>query len=112
MQLIEAQGGTRAALERIAVDPRRATATAPRGGVVTAIDTVAIGELARRLVATGGPFAGIRVAARVGTPVEAGEVLADVAGTGVDPAEVARAFTVGTIVRDARQAVPSNVVRP
>jgi pyrimidine-nucleoside phosphorylase len=118
VQLIEAQGGTRAALEGITVDPRRATATAPRSGVVTAIDTVAIGELARRLVA-GGPFAGIRIAARVGTPVKAGEVLAEVAGPGVEVAEVARAFTVGevaraprplvaTIVRDARQAAPSN----
>ena len=123
VQLIEAQGGTRAALEGIAVDPRRATATAPRSGVVTAIDTVAIGELARRLVAAGGPFAGIRLTARVGTPVKAGEVLAEVAGAGVEAAEVAHAFTVGevaraprplvaTIVRDARQAAPSNGVRP
>ncbi|HEY4442069.1 MAG TPA: thymidine phosphorylase [Candidatus Elarobacter sp.] len=122
VELVEAQGGTRTALEAMQVDPRRAAATAPRDGVVTAIDTVAIGELARRLVVASGPYAGIRLAARLGTPVRAGDTLAEIAGTGVDPAEAAQAFTVGdvaraarplvaTIVRDARQAAASNAMR-
>ncbi len=110
--LIEAQGGSRAALERIAAHPHRATAAAPADGVVTAIDAAAIGELARDATAADGPFAGIRIVARVGTPVRAGDVLAECAGPSLDPAAVARAFTVGaaappprplvaTVVRDA-----------
>lgn len=117
--LVEAQGGSRAALDRIAVHPHRATAAAPRDGIVTAIDAVAIGELARELVAASGPFAGIRIVARVGTPVRAGDVLAECAGTGVSPAVVAAAFAIGAAapperpivaaaLRDAELAVPSN----
>lgn len=115
--LVEAQGGTRAALDRIAAHPVRVSATAPRSGVVAAIDAVAIGELARDLTAADGPFAGIRIVARVGTPVRAGDVLAECAGPSVDVAAVVRAFTIGasappprallaTIVRDA-ETTPS-----
>ena len=122
VQLIEAQGGTRATLDGLSVDGRRASALADRSGFVTAIDAVAIGELARELVAAGGPFAGIRITARVGTPVRAGEVLAECVGDGVPSAAIAAAFTVGDaaptarplvakIVRDAQAAVPSNGLR-
>ena len=115
--LVEAQGGTRAALDAIAAHPQRVTATAPRDGFVVAIDAVAIGELARDLTDVDGPFAGIRIVARVGTPVRAGNVLAECAGLSVDVAAVERAFTIGasppparallaTIVRDA-EATPS-----
>jgi len=111
-QLVQAQGGTPGALERIAAHPHRVTATAPTDGVVTAIDAAAIGELARELTAADGPFAGIRIVARVGTPVRAGDVLAECAGTSADPHAAARAFTLGshavrprklveTVVRDA-----------
>ena len=113
VRLVEAQGGSRAALDGIAAHPQRETATAPRDGVVVAIDAVAIGELARDLTARDGPFAGIRIVARVGTPVHAGDVLAECAGPSVDTAAVVRAFAIGerapaarpllaTIVRDAR----------
>jgi pyrimidine-nucleoside phosphorylase len=123
VRLVEAQGGSRAALESMAVDRHRATAVASRSGVVTAIDAVAIGELARELVAAAGPYAGIRIVARVGTPVRAGEVLAECAGTAVPPAAIAAAFTIGdeappprpivaTVVRDAPAAASSNGARP
>jgi pyrimidine-nucleoside phosphorylase len=94
-RLVEAQGGTRAALERIAAHPHRATAAAPRDGVVTAIDAAAVGELARDAVAADGPFAGVRIVARVGTPVRAGDALAECAGPSLDPAAVAAAFVLG-----------------
>jgi pyrimidine-nucleoside phosphorylase len=114
-QLVEAQGGRRAALDAIAAHPQRSTAIAPRDGVVTRIDAAAIGELARALTIADGPFAGIRIVARVGTPVRAGDVLAECAGPSADVHAVARAFTVGaeaprprklveTIVRDAALA--------
>ena len=113
--LIEAQGGRREALDRIAAHPQRASATALRAGVVTAIDAAAIGELAREATAADGPFAGIRLLARVGTQVRARDALAECAGPSLDPAAVARAFTIGVeappvrdlvaaVVRDERSA--------
>jgi pyrimidine-nucleoside phosphorylase len=107
--LVEAQGGSRAAVERIAAHPRRAGATADRDGVVTRIDAAAVGELARELTAADGPFAGIRILARVGTPVRAGEVLAECAGPSADPGRIARAFTVGTTAPPPRNLVQAVV---
>ncbi len=115
VDMIVAQGGTRAALDAIAAHPSRASAVAPRAGYVGAIDALAIGEAARELTAAEGPFAGIRIVARVGTPVRAGEVLAEIAGTVLAPEAVGRAFRidpsapparplVDTIVRDAELA--------
>ncbi|MEO7040563.1 MAG: thymidine phosphorylase, partial [Candidatus Elarobacter sp.] len=123
VQLIEAQGGTRAGLEGIAAHPQRTTTTASGDGFVTAIDAVAIGEAARELVAAAGPFAGIRIVARIGTPVRTGDVLAEIAGGGGFPTDrVARAFTLGpeappirplvdAIVRDTALTAPANGVR-
>jgi len=115
VQMIEAQGGSRAALERMAPDAHVSAAVAPGEGVVVAIDAVAIGELARELVAADGPLAGIRIVARVGTSVRAGDALAECVGASADAERVARAFTLGdiaptnraiveSIVRDARRA--------
>jgi pyrimidine-nucleoside phosphorylase len=108
-RLVEAQGGSRAALERIAAHPHRATATAPAGGIVTAIDAAAVGELARDAVAADGPFAGIRIVARVGTPVRAGDVLAECAGPSLDPAAVAAAFSLGAAAPPPRALVAAVV---
>jgi pyrimidine-nucleoside phosphorylase len=108
--LVEAQGGTRAALDAIAAHPHRSTAAAPRDGIVTAIDAVAVGELARDAVAADGPFAGIRIVARVGTPVRAGDVLAECAGDSIDSARVAAAFALGSTAPPPR-ALVARVVR-
>jgi pyrimidine-nucleoside phosphorylase len=107
--LVEAQGGSRAAVEQIAAHPHRAGATAERDGVVTRIDATAIGELARELTAADGPFAGIRIVARVGTPVRAGEALAECAGPSADPKRVAAAFTLGTSAPAPRKLVETVV---
>ncbi len=117
--LVEAQGGSRAAVERIAAHPHRTAANAGRDGVVSRIDAAAIGELARELTVADGPFAGIRIVARVGTPVRAGEILAECAGPSADLERVAQAFTladsappprklVETVVRDADLAALVN----
>jgi pyrimidine-nucleoside phosphorylase len=120
--LVEAQGGTRAALEALeAASPLRPVA-APRAGYVTAIDSVAIGEAARDLVVRDGPYAGIRIDAPIGTHVAAGQPLAHVAGSGVAVAHVAAAFTLGAappadrpliaaVIRDASLGVPSKPAR-
>jgi pyrimidine-nucleoside phosphorylase len=117
--LIEAQGGRRAALEDLAAALPATPVPAADAGYVQAIDTVAIGEAARDLVARHGPFAGIRIAAPVGTRVAAGQPVAFVAGTTDDTASVGAAFSVGSeqverrplvegIIRDASFAPPSN----
>ncbi len=107
VQMIEAQGGSRPALEAMAVDPHRAAAVAEGEGVVVSIDAVAIGELSRELVAADGPFAGIRIVARVGSTVRAGDMLAECAGASADPERVARAFTLGDIAPSNRLIVES-----
>ncbi len=76
---------------------------------MTAIDAAAIGELARELTVADGPFAGIRIVARVGTPVRAGDVLAECAGPSADPAAVARAFTLGAQPAPPRALIASVV---
>jgi thymidine phosphorylase len=108
-RLAQAQGASRDALGRITAHPHRATAAAPRDGVVTAIDAAAIGELARDAVAADGPFAGIRIVARVGTPVRAGDVLAECAGPSLDPRAVAGAFALGAQAPPARKLVAAVV---
>jgi pyrimidine-nucleoside phosphorylase len=96
-QLVQAQGGSPAALDAIAAHPHRVTVGAARGGVVSAIDGVAIGEAARALVAADGPFAGIRIVARVGTPVRAGAVVAEIAGSSLEGDRLAAAFAIADV---------------
>ncbi|MGD1067543.1 MAG: thymidine phosphorylase [Vulcanimicrobiaceae bacterium] len=109
VELLEAQGGTRAAIDAIAVHPHRASAVAPSAGIVAGIDTVAIGELARDAVGADGPFAGIRILARVGTPVRAGDVLAEVAGPTLDPRRVAAAFALAPHAPPPRPIIAASV---
>jgi pyrimidine-nucleoside phosphorylase len=119
VQLVEAQGGSRRAFEASVPHRTRTVVPAPRDGVVGAIDATAIGELARDLTLADGPFAGVRVLARVGTPVRAGDPVAEIFGDAVDAAAVARAFTIGEevprprpivalTVRDAEPPAPVN----
>jgi thymidine phosphorylase len=121
--LVEAQGGTRQALEALAPAQPQVPVAAPAAGFVQAIDAVAIGEAARDAVAAAGSLAGIRIAAPVGTAVRAGEPLAYLAG-GIpgQAARVGAAFTlssappapralIAAVIRDASLAQPSNPPR-
>jgi pyrimidine-nucleoside phosphorylase len=99
--MIEAQGGSRAALESLTPDPVTAEAHAQSSGYVAGIDAEQIGELARELHLRGGSTAGVRVALRVGDPVEAGQPVGTVYGGGEEEARtLSRAFTVS--VSEAR----------
>jgi thymidine phosphorylase len=109
VELVQAQGGSRAALEAIAADPHRVAVDAPRDGVVTGIDAVAVGEAARALAAADGPFAGIRILARIGTTVRAGEALAEIAGASLAPGRVAEAFTFGETAPPPRPVIDAVV---
>jgi pyrimidine-nucleoside phosphorylase len=107
--LVEAQGGSRGALEALAPAAPASAVSAAADGYVRAIDAVAIGEAARDLVAAHGPLAGIRIAAPVGTYVRAGQPLAEIAGaTGVE--RVAEAFTLGS-VRPAERSLVVALIR-
>jgi pyrimidine-nucleoside phosphorylase len=117
--MIEAQGGDRQALEALAPAEPCTPVLAARAGYVRAIDAVAIGEAARAVVQAHGALAGIRIAAPVGTYVDAGEPLAHVNGTAADVAPVAAAFSLGdqapeprslvvAVIRDASAALSSN----
>jgi thymidine phosphorylase len=118
--LIEAQGGARGTLEALAPASPDTPVPAPAGGCVQAIEAVAIGEAARDLVERGGPFAGIRIVAPVGTRIARGDPLASIAGPAADVARVRGAFTLGSgapaprplvsaVVRDASLAPSSNL---
>lgn len=93
--MLEAQGGTRYALEQMTPLPAR-TVTANAGGFVRAFDTVALGELAHDLVRAEGSLAGIRLSVRLGDVVANGEIVLDLFG-GDDAAEqrARRAIEIG-----------------
>lgn len=95
VEMLEAQGGTRLALEQMTPLPAR-TVTANADGFIHAFDTVALGELAHDLVRAEGPLAGIRLSVRLGDAVANGEIIADLFG-GDDAAEerARRAIEIG-----------------
>ena len=108
LALVEAQGGTRAGMEREggrARAPVVREARAPREGVVARIDAFELGEC---VVAMGGgrrakedavdPRVGLMVRARIGDTVARGATLAEVHLAGDDPAmveRVAASFVLG-----------------
>jgi len=122
IQMLEAQGGSRAAVEAMRVPERRVQARATREGNVTAVNAIALGELARSAVDRHGASAGIIVHARVGDAVRAGDTLAELVDAGDDVAALHEAFSVAdraverrpllhAVVRDADLAVSSNAQR-
>ena len=93
-EMIRAQGGDVAALERMLPHPHRADVQADRTGFISAIDAVALGELARDCVQASGCLAGLISSVRVGERVHAGAPLASIYGGADVGAAVARAFTI------------------
>ena len=119
LAMVEAQGGDRRAVETPGALPQapvRVTVRAPRAGVIAAMDTFGLGELA---VAIGAgrrakedpvdPRVGLVVHARLGATVRAGDPLADLHLASDDPGAAARAagcFRIG----DSAPAVPPLVL--
>ena len=93
VEMVEAQGGSREALEALTPDPRRHEVHAKHEGAITAIDAVALGNIARTLTKHNSR-AGLRVGVRLGEHVAKGKVVAEIFGEGADPKSVAAAFTV------------------
>ena len=99
IEMVEAQGGSREAVEDMLPLPARQLAAA-RDGFVLGFDTIALGDLARNLVDADGAFAGIRLAVRSGEAVATGQVLAELYGG--DTAAEYRARAAVEIGRDQR----------
>jgi pyrimidine-nucleoside phosphorylase len=96
--LVEAQGGTRAALEALREPDERTGIAATHAGFVTGIAPVPLGECSHDLVRAAGVTAGIRLHARVGERVAVGQPLATIYGSvrpAADAATVAAAFAIG-----------------
>jgi len=94
VELIEAQGGSRHALEALALPERMHSVNALRDGYVERIDAVALGNLAREWSAKA-PTAGIRLNVRVGDRVERGQLLAECYGVHVNGSHVQTAIAIG-----------------
>lgn len=94
--MVEAQGGSRAALETMQRPSRAVEAIAERTGFVTAIDAVELGNLARTWCERE-PTAGIVLEVRIGDRVEKGGVLARGYGSAAQaqPQPLAHAFSIG-----------------
>jgi pyrimidine-nucleoside phosphorylase len=119
VQLVVAQGGDAASVERAGGLPRAPVVrpvTAARGGVLEAVDSFALGEL---VVAIGGgrrakedevdPRVGLLVRRRIGDRVTQGDVLAELHLASEDPSMVARA-RAGFLVGDGPARAPELVI--
>ena len=122
IEMLEAQGGTRAAIEGMRVPEKRIHVRAQRDGTLATVDAIALGDIARHAVDSYGAFAGIIVHKRIGDPVIAGDTLAELVGAGDDTSAIRAAFGVEdravekrplleAVVRDADLAVLSNAPR-
>ena len=101
IELVEAQGASRAGLEAMKRPGRRSELTAQTEGFVQAIDAASLGNIAREW-AGNDALAGIRVNVRIGDRVERGDVLAELYGAGAAPQTASAAFAI------APQAPPAH----
>jgi len=114
-QMIEAQGGDPAVVERPELLPRaarRLPVRSPQPGYVRAIDAQAVGEIARQLVLDGGPGAGIIVLKKRGDRAAAGEPLAVIHGAANLQASadaLAAAYTIGARAPSRRPLILENL---
>jgi pyrimidine-nucleoside phosphorylase len=122
VEMLEAQGSTRAAIEGMHVPEKRVAAKAVRDGNVASVNAIALGDLARHAVENYDSSAGIIVRARVGDAVRAGDTLAELVGAGDDASEIAATFAVEdrtveriplfhAVIRDADLVVSSKAAR-
>jgi thymidine phosphorylase len=104
-KMLALQGARPGALASLSAHPRFARVVATRSGFVTHVDTPALGEAARELVARAGPGAGVRVHVRVGDAVAFDAHLATVYGDGAFAEPVRAAIAIGDAPPQARPLV-------
>lgn len=95
IQLIEAQGGHRQALEELHPSTSESNVLAQNDGYVSDIDAVAIGHAGREWSARD-RGAGIIMSVRRGDKVERGQTLAVLHGHDVDTKRIANAISIGS----------------
>lgn len=106
--MVEAQGGSRAALESMSRPARVVDVRAPHDGYVTAIDAVELGNLARAW-SEKETTAGIVTAARIGDRVAREDVLARGYGALADAPAIAATFTIGESPPEPRPLVYARI---
>lgn len=94
VEMIEAQGGSRAGFEAMARSPHRKELLAERSGFVEDLDTVLLGNLGREW-SSGDPVGGIRMNVRIGDQVTAGQILAELYGESADAQAIKPAVVIG-----------------
>jgi len=104
-RMLAFQGARSGALAAMRPHAARTPLHAVRGGFITAVDAVLLGEAARDLVARSGPGAGLRVSVRIGEAVRAGDVLATVFGDASLSFDLGRAFAIGDAAPPPRPVV-------
>ena len=93
IEMVEAQGSSRAALESMDFTTHMEPLRAERDGYVSRIDAVLLGNVGREWSAKM-PTAGIRTKARIGDRVTRGSVLAECYGDHARASRLQRAFTI------------------
>lgn len=93
VEMIEAQGGSAAALEALQPSVKRIDVQAKRAGYLGEIDAVTLGHVGRELSAHD-PRAGVLMHVRRGERVEKGQVLASVLGERDESARLNKAFEI------------------
>lgn len=104
VEMIEAQGGSRAALEALKLPEKIAPVIADSDGFLQTIDATTLGNVAREW-STQQSTAGIRVMARIGDRIAAGQPLAQCYGDHAHANRIAHAFIVGATPPEARPLV-------
>ncbi|HEV7180114.1 MAG TPA: thymidine phosphorylase [Candidatus Baltobacteraceae bacterium] len=108
VELIEAQGSSRAALEAMKPHEHVQPVHAARGGFISTIDAVALGNIAREWSAQE-PNAGIELLVRTGDPVEQGAAVAHVYGSRAHVAPVAHAIRIEDTAAPGRPLIYATI---
>jgi pyrimidine-nucleoside phosphorylase len=104
-RMLATLGAAAGALDALSAHAERGALRAGRSGFVTAVSPVALGELARDLVARHGARAGITLAVRTGDEIRANDILGFVYGDTGAAARAASAFEIGEEPAPSRAVV-------
>lgn len=108
VEMIEAQGSTRKALEGLALPQRMEPLRADRDGFVQRIDGVALGNAGREW-SQKTPTGGIRVGVRTGDQVSKGDALAECYGDHANPVQIRHAIELGDTAPPSRPLVYATI---
>lgn len=108
VEMIEAQGSSRRALEAMRPHPVQRAIFAPIAGFVGAIDAVSLGNLAREISAET-PAAGIIMRVRTGDYVNSGDVLATACGPHPPLESLVQTFTIASTAPPPRPLLQKTI---